>query len=247
MLLALLPLVAATVAFSEVAERGETGSTDQASTAIRVAVADYEEQLDEDAVRTARSLAHATQVQLALDARNRSSLVRTAKEVEHSAFFSPENDFLAGERPGPFDGYRESQSRLRRKVGGQALSSTFRSTTLSPGVSRHRLLLTRAIASRSSALGASSRRARSPENSPFPTRNRASSPSTGASTERLELRYSRKTTTAGRRSRWSRSVRKRQSTRPSATSGIASSSSRPSPWWRSASWPTPSGAPSCAG
>jgi diguanylate cyclase (GGDEF)-like protein len=108
MLLALLPLVAATVAFSEVAERGETGSADsRLSTAIRVAVADYEEQLDEDAVRTARSLAHATQVQLALDARNRSSLVRTAKEVEHSAFFSPEDDFLAGEHPGPFDGYRE--------------------------------------------------------------------------------------------------------------------------------------------
>ena len=67
MLLALLPLVAATVAFSEVAERGETGSADsRLSTAIRVALADYQEQLDEDAAETARSLARATQVQQAL-------------------------------------------------------------------------------------------------------------------------------------------------------------------------------------
>jgi diguanylate cyclase (GGDEF)-like protein len=108
MLLALLPLVAATVAFSEVAERGETGSTDsRLSTAIRVAVADYEEQLEEDTIRTARSLARATQVQEALDTLNRSDLVRLAKEVEHSAFYSPRYDFLAGDRPGSFDGFRE--------------------------------------------------------------------------------------------------------------------------------------------
>ena len=47
MLLALLPLVAATVAFSEVAQRGETGSADaRLSTALRVALADYQEQRD---------------------------------------------------------------------------------------------------------------------------------------------------------------------------------------------------------
>ena len=39
MLLALLPLVAATAAFSEVAERGETGSADsRLSTAIRLLI-----------------------------------------------------------------------------------------------------------------------------------------------------------------------------------------------------------------
>ena len=108
MLLALLPLVAATVAFSEVAERGETGSTDsRLSTAIRVAVAEYEEQLDVDAAETARSLARATQVQEALETLNRSDLVRLAKEVEHSAFYSAKHDVLAGERPGQFDGFRE--------------------------------------------------------------------------------------------------------------------------------------------
>ena len=108
MLLALLPLVAATVAFSEVAERGETGTVDsRLSTAIRVAQADYEEQLEEDATDTARSLAKATQVQGALETRNRSHLVRLAKEVENSAFYTPEHVFLAGTRPGPFDGFRE--------------------------------------------------------------------------------------------------------------------------------------------
>jgi diguanylate cyclase (GGDEF)-like protein len=107
MLLALLPLVAATVAFSEVAQRGETGSADsRLSTAIRVAQADYEEQLDEDTAETARSLARATQVQRALDARDRSALLRTAKEVDHSAFYSAKGELLAGDRPGPFDAFR---------------------------------------------------------------------------------------------------------------------------------------------
>jgi diguanylate cyclase (GGDEF)-like protein len=109
MLLALLPLVAATVAFSEVAERGETGSVDsRLSTAIRVAVADYDEQLRQDAAETALSLARATQVQEALLARNRSQLVRLAKEVENSAFYGPTHDFLAGDRPGQFDGFGDA-------------------------------------------------------------------------------------------------------------------------------------------
>ena len=48
MLLALLPLVAATVAFSEVARRGETGSADaRLSTAITVAQGVFEDQIDE--------------------------------------------------------------------------------------------------------------------------------------------------------------------------------------------------------
>jgi diguanylate cyclase (GGDEF)-like protein len=107
MLLALLPLVAATVAFSEVAERGETGSADsRLSTAIRVAQADYEEQLVEDTAGTARALARATSVQQALATSNRSALVRTAKEVPNAAFYSARNEFLAGKRPGQFDAFR---------------------------------------------------------------------------------------------------------------------------------------------
>ena len=107
MLLALLPLVAATVAFSEVAERGETGSADsRLSTAIRVAQADYEEQLVEDTAETARSLAAATQVQQALALSNRPALIRTAKEVPNSAFYSARSEYLAGNKPGQFDAYR---------------------------------------------------------------------------------------------------------------------------------------------
>jgi diguanylate cyclase (GGDEF)-like protein len=102
MLLALLPLVAATVAFSEVAERGETGSTDaRLSTAIRVAQGDFDEQINEDAPETARSLARATQVQQALKTRNRAALVRFAKDVDHSAFYTDKNELLAGDPPPP--------------------------------------------------------------------------------------------------------------------------------------------------
>ena len=107
MLLALLPLVAATVAFSEVAERGETGSTDsRLSTAIRVAQPDYAEQL-ERAGATAHSLARATQIQRALATGDRSALVRTASDVDFSAFFSAGGEFFAGDRPGPLDGIRD--------------------------------------------------------------------------------------------------------------------------------------------
>jgi diguanylate cyclase (GGDEF)-like protein len=107
MLLALLPLVAATFAFSEVAERGETGATDsRLSTAIRVAQAEYEEMLEEDTAETARSLARATSVQQALATSNRSALVRTAREVDNSAFYSAKNEYLAGERPGRYDAFR---------------------------------------------------------------------------------------------------------------------------------------------
>ncbi len=108
MLLALLPLVAATVAFSEVALRGETGSADsRLSTAIRVAQADYEEQIEDDATETARSLARATQVQRAFATHNRSALVRTAREVEDSAFYSAKGELLAGKEPPPLAAFRE--------------------------------------------------------------------------------------------------------------------------------------------
>jgi diguanylate cyclase (GGDEF)-like protein len=118
MLLALFPLLAATWAFGEVAERGETGAADgRLSTAIRVAQADYEEQI-EDADQTANSLAHATQVQRALGERDRSALVRTSREVDDVAFYSRGGELIAGEEPGPFDATREIEV-LRAPRGRQ--------------------------------------------------------------------------------------------------------------------------------
>ncbi len=108
MLLALLPLVAATVAFTEVAIDGEVSAADsRLSTAIAVAQADYAEQLEDDAVEDAESLARATQVQRAFAERDRSTLLETAAEVPHSAFFSPKGELLAGQRPGRYAGMRE--------------------------------------------------------------------------------------------------------------------------------------------
>jgi diguanylate cyclase (GGDEF)-like protein len=108
MLLALLPLVAATVAFTEVAIDGELSAADsRLSTAVAVAAADYREQLEDDAVDDAESLARATQVQRAFAKRERRTLLETAEEVPHSAFFSPSGELLAGERPGPYAGLRE--------------------------------------------------------------------------------------------------------------------------------------------
>jgi diguanylate cyclase (GGDEF)-like protein len=108
MLLALLPLVAATVAFTEVAIDGEISAADsRLSTAIAVAAADYREQLEDDAVDDAESLANATQVQRAFAERDRPTLLETAAQVPHSAFFSPKGELLAGQRPGAYAGMRE--------------------------------------------------------------------------------------------------------------------------------------------
>jgi diguanylate cyclase (GGDEF)-like protein len=121
MLLALLPLVAATVAFSEVAERGETGSADaRLSTAIRVAQADFEDQID-DATETARSLARATQVQEALQTGNRAALLRVANDVEHSAFYSPENELLAGDGPSRLAPFRDVRVTVEGKLVGKVI------------------------------------------------------------------------------------------------------------------------------
>jgi diguanylate cyclase (GGDEF)-like protein len=108
MLLSLLPLVAATWAFSEVARRGETGSADaRLSTALRVAVADNAEQVRDEAVAPANSLARATTVQRAFLTHNRAALVRVARAVPHSAFYSG-SELLAGERPPAFAVTRET-------------------------------------------------------------------------------------------------------------------------------------------
>jgi diguanylate cyclase (GGDEF)-like protein len=109
LLLSLLPLLAATWAFSEVARRGETGGADaRLSTALRVAATDYGEQVQDDAEETARSLARATPVQRAFVTRNRSALVRIARQVPHSAFYSGPG-LLAGEAPAPRAIVREAQ------------------------------------------------------------------------------------------------------------------------------------------
>ena len=151
MLLALLPLVAATVAFGEVAERGEVGSADsRLSTALRVAVADYEEQLDEDTVETARFLARTNSVPQDLASGNRAALAQTANAVEHSAFYSPKGDLLAGEPPGPPDGRGRSPSGPQTASSSDAWSSTFRSTTRLRSGLRTVQRSTRAIASPSS-------------------------------------------------------------------------------------------------
>ena len=96
-LLSLLPLVAATWAFSEVAKRGETGGADaRLSTALRVAVADHSERVKEDAVDRARGLAESTAVQQALLTHNRAVLVRFARENPGSSFYAG-GELLAGE------------------------------------------------------------------------------------------------------------------------------------------------------
>ena len=124
MLLALLPLVAATVAFSEVAQRGETGSADaRLSTALRVAQADYQEQISEDAAETAKSLARATQVQQALQDHNRAKLLQFAKDVPNSSFYSAADELLAGQKPPPLAPFRVVRVIADEKLVGKVVVS----------------------------------------------------------------------------------------------------------------------------
>jgi diguanylate cyclase (GGDEF)-like protein len=109
MLLSLLPLVAATWAFSEVARRGETGGADaRLTTALRVAVADHAEQVREEAAGAAKSLARATSVQRAFLTHDRAALIRTARAVPHSAFYSG-SELLVGERAPALSVAREAE------------------------------------------------------------------------------------------------------------------------------------------
>src|SRR5919109_1555428 len=99
LLLALVPLLAASWAFSEVATRGEVANTDARLTAaLRVAVRDYTETVQDDAAAAATSLAKATSVQQAILLRNRAALVRLSRQVPNSAFYV-RNQRLAGEEP----------------------------------------------------------------------------------------------------------------------------------------------------
>jgi two-component system cell cycle response regulator len=98
-LLALVPLLAASWAFSEVATRGELANTDaRLNAALRVAVRDYTQSVRADAAKTATSLANATSVQRAFLQHNRAALVRVAREVPNSAFFSGDQ-LVAGSEP----------------------------------------------------------------------------------------------------------------------------------------------------
>jgi diguanylate cyclase (GGDEF)-like protein len=98
LLLSLVPLVAASWAFSEIATRGELANTDaRLNAALRVAVHDYGERV-RDATEAADSLAHVPAVQDAFIEHNPSELVRVAREEPNTAFYSRER-LLAGHEP----------------------------------------------------------------------------------------------------------------------------------------------------
>jgi diguanylate cyclase (GGDEF)-like protein len=98
LLLALLPLLAAAWAFSEVATRSEVSNTDsRLNAALRVSINDYSRQVV-DLASTADSLAHATSVQQAFQTRNRAALVRLARSVPDATFYI-QSQLIAGEAP----------------------------------------------------------------------------------------------------------------------------------------------------
>ena len=98
LLLALLPLLAASWAFSTVATRSEVSNTDsRLNAALRVAINDYSRRVDE-LERTARSLANATIVQQAFQTHNRAALLRQARLVPDAAFYA-NDQLIAGENP----------------------------------------------------------------------------------------------------------------------------------------------------
>jgi diguanylate cyclase (GGDEF)-like protein len=95
-LLALVPLLAASWAFSEVSTNSELANTDaRLNAALRVAVRDYAQTISNDAAATAKSLANATSVQRAFLTRDRAALIRLSKEIPHTAFYS-HGQLLAG-------------------------------------------------------------------------------------------------------------------------------------------------------
>jgi diguanylate cyclase (GGDEF)-like protein len=88
-LLALVPLLAASWAFSEVSTKSELANTDaRLNAALRVAVRDYAQTIRDDAAATAHSLANATTVQHAFLTRDRAALIRLSNEIPNAAFYS---------------------------------------------------------------------------------------------------------------------------------------------------------------
>ena len=107
LLLALVPLIAASWAFSEVATRGELANTDaRLNAALRVAVRDYTGRVNE-AGETASSLARLTTVQQAIIEHDPSALVRVAREEPNTAFYSRER-LLVGSEPPPLAAVRSA-------------------------------------------------------------------------------------------------------------------------------------------
>ena len=95
-LLALVPLLAASWAFSEVATKSELANTDaRLNAALRVAVRDYAQTIGDDAEATANSLANATSVQRAFLTHDRAALIRVSSEIPNAAFYS-HGQLLAG-------------------------------------------------------------------------------------------------------------------------------------------------------
>lgn len=98
LLLALLPLLAALWAFSEVAAQSETSRADtRLNAALRVATVGYNDQLGA-ALRTARSLARATGYQQALGGPSQLAIARLYREEPNAAFFRGSR-LAAGRRP----------------------------------------------------------------------------------------------------------------------------------------------------
>jgi diguanylate cyclase (GGDEF)-like protein len=98
LLLALLPLLGAVWAFSEIATRSELGRADaRLNGALRVASADFQNQT-EQASATATSLARATSFQQALAPENDGQLSRLYREVPNAAFYR-NGQFAAGSLP----------------------------------------------------------------------------------------------------------------------------------------------------
>src|SRR6266508_1290450 len=128
-LLSLVPLLAASWAFSQVSTRGELSNTDaRLNAAMRVAVRDYTQRVRDDAARASASLARATSVQRAFLTRNRAALVRLSRAVPNSAFYS-RNELLAGRPPPELAAKRTSASCRRTRSCSAASSSGFRWTT----------------------------------------------------------------------------------------------------------------------
>jgi diguanylate cyclase (GGDEF)-like protein len=100
LLLSLLPLLAASWAFSEVAARGELGRADaRLNAALRVASQAYSEEIAEGAEATVRDLAQKERVQRALRSGNKGVLFHVAREAPNTAFFAS-GELLAGDVPG---------------------------------------------------------------------------------------------------------------------------------------------------
>jgi diguanylate cyclase (GGDEF)-like protein len=108
LLLSLVPLVAASWAFSEVATRSELANADaRLNAAVRVAVRDFTERV-QDATETADSLVRVPAVQDAFIEHDPSKLVPVAREESNSAFYSRER-LLSGNKPPPLAARRSAR------------------------------------------------------------------------------------------------------------------------------------------